>query len=68
MKAPANAYEEEETPKEEKKTLDNTPSELDELTHQELRLMYDRATQAILYASYSGANLAYAIILRAFLT
>ena len=27
-----------------KKPLDNTPSELDELTHQELRLMYDRAS------------------------
>lgn len=44
MKASVNAYGEEETPKEEKKHFDNTPSELDELTHQELRLMYDRVS------------------------
>ena len=44
MKASVNAYGEEETPKEEKKHFDNTPSELDELTHQEIRLMNERAS------------------------
>ena len=30
--------------------FENVPSDLDDLTHQELRLMYDRASEAILFA------------------
>ncbi len=57
MKASANAYGEEEAPKEKKNPFDDTPSELDEFTHQKLRLMYDMASEAILFASSSDANL-----------
>ena len=31
-------------------TFENRPSDLDDLTHMELRLMYDRASEAILFA------------------
>ena len=50
------------------KPSDNSPSELDELTHQELRLMHDMASEAILFASPSGSGLTCHIISRAFLT
>ena len=34
----------------EEDTFENRPSDLDDLTHQELRLMYDRASEAVLFA------------------
>jgi len=40
----------EEKPKEEEKPFENTPSELDDLTHHELRLMFDRSAEAVLFA------------------
>lgn len=36
--------------KEEEKPFENTPSELDDLTHHELRLMFDRSAEAVLFA------------------
>jgi Na+/melibiose symporter-like transporter len=39
-----------EKPKEEEKPFENTPSELDDLTHHELRLMFERSAEAVLFA------------------
>ena len=49
-KSPAKSDGKEDASTEEEKPFENTPSDLDDLTHQELRLMYDRASESILFA------------------
>jgi hypothetical protein len=46
-KAPKDNTEEEDSPEE---PFENTPSDLDEVTHSELRLMYERSCDAILFS------------------
>ena len=46
----AKKPETDEQSKDDEKPFENTPSELDDLTHHELRLMFDRSAEAVLFA------------------